>query len=79
MPRLRSLSTPEECVAELTFGCAHRWIQLCGLRVGFYGYSPSRWGRHFRGLRSASLNYADDPLPITNNAFKIMDHLVKLV
>lgn len=54
-------------------------IELVGLRHGYMLGSPLRLERALRDLRSASLNYSDDRLRLTNGALVFMDSKVRLV
>ncbi|HET6478940.1 MAG TPA: acyl-CoA dehydrogenase family protein [Actinoplanes sp.] len=49
-------------VSELTFTAVDRLVQLGGAMTGYQRDAPVPLERHFRDLRSASLNYANDRL-----------------
>jgi acyl-CoA dehydrogenase len=64
--------------AELTFRAVDRLVQLSGLATGYLKTSAIPLERHFRDLRSASLNYADDRLLVANGALALLDRTVRL-
>ena len=65
--------------AELTFRAVDRLVQLTGLATGYLRTSPIPLERHFRDLRSASLNYANDRLVTASGALSLMDRSVRLI
>jgi acyl-CoA dehydrogenase len=73
------LNTLKVAAAELTFRSVDRLVQLCGLFLGYQQDAPIPLERHFRDLRSASLNYADDRLLTANGALTLLDRGVRLV
>jgi acyl-CoA dehydrogenase len=72
------LNTLKVTAAELTFRAIDRMVQLAGLTTGYRRDSPLPLERHFRDLRSASLNYADDRLLVSTGALALMDRAVRL-
>ena len=48
--------------SELTFSAVNRLVQLSGATIGYLRDAPVPLERHFRDLRSASLNYSNDRL-----------------
>ncbi|MFC4015588.1 acyl-CoA dehydrogenase family protein [Nonomuraea purpurea] len=72
------LNTLKVTAAELTFNAVHRLVQLVGMSTGYLKTSPIPLERHFRDLRSASLNYADDRLLTAIGALSLMDRAVQL-
>ncbi|WP_433272777.1 acyl-CoA dehydrogenase family protein [Actinosynnema sp. CS-041913] len=72
------LNTLKVTAAELTFGAVNRMVQLAGLTAGYRVDSALPLERHFRDLRSASLNYADDRLLVSSGALALMDGAVRL-
>lgn len=72
------LNTLKVTAAELTFRAVDRMVRLAGLTVGYRRDSPLPLERHFRDLRSASLNYADDRLLVSTGALALMDRAVRL-
>lgn len=65
------LSASEECVRAVD-----DLIELVGLRHGYLTGSTLRLERALRDLRSASLNYANDRLHVSNGALTLMDSRV---
>jgi acyl-CoA dehydrogenase len=83
----RTLDTPETQIhlntlkvtaAELTFRVVDTLIQLTGLATGYLRNSAVPLERHFRDLRSASLNFSNDRLLTTNGALALLDRSVRL-
>lgn len=72
------LNTLKVTAAELTFRSVDRMIQLAGLSVGYRRQSAVPLERHFRDLRSAALNYANDRLLTATGALTLMDRSVQL-
>jgi acyl-CoA dehydrogenase len=72
------LNTLKVVAAELTFRGVDRLIQLAGLTVGYRKESALALERHFRDLRSASLNYANDRLLLATGALTLLDRTVRL-
>jgi acyl-CoA dehydrogenase len=64
--------------AERTFRAVDRLIQLTGLAIGYRRDSAVPLERHFRDLRSASLNYADDRLLTASGQLALLDRAVGL-
>ena len=83
----RSLDSPETQIhinalkvlaAELTFRAVDRLVQLTGMATGYLKESSIPLERHFRDLRSASLNYADDRLLTAMGKLCLLDRSVRL-
>lgn len=72
------LNTLKVAAAELTFSAVDRLVQLCGLGSGYLRGSTIPLERHFRDLRSASLNYANDRLLTAIGALTLLDRDVRL-
>ncbi|MGB3441076.1 MAG: acyl-CoA dehydrogenase family protein [Actinophytocola sp.] len=72
------LNTLKVTAAELTFRAVDRMVQLAGLTMGYRRDSPLPLERHFRDLRSASLNYSNDRLLVSSGALTLMDRGVRL-
>jgi acyl-CoA dehydrogenase len=72
------LNTVKVAAAELTFGAVDRMVKLAGLATGYLRGSAIPLERHFRDLRSASLNYADDRLLTATGALTLLDRSVRL-
>ncbi|GGM89387.1 acyl-CoA dehydrogenase [Lentzea pudingi] len=72
------LNTLKVAAAEHTFRAVDRLVQLCGLSTGYLRTSPIPLERHFRDLRSASLNYANDRLLKANGSLSLVDRGVRL-
>lgn len=64
--------------SELTFRAVDRLIQITGLSLGYRKGSPLSLERHFRDLRSASLNYANDRLLTAIGSLLLLDRDVHL-
>ena len=64
--------------AESCFQVVDDLIELAGLRHGYLTGSPLLLERAFRDLRSASLNYGNDRLRLTNGSLALMDTGVRL-
>lgn len=73
------LNTLKVVAAELTFRAVDTLIQLTGLATGYLRTSAVPLERHFRDLRSASLNYANDRLLTANGALALLDRDVQLM
>ncbi|GAB3986348.1 acyl-CoA dehydrogenase family protein [Plantactinospora veratri] len=73
------LNSLKVLAAELTFQAADRMVQVGGLGLAYRRDSPLPLERIFRDLRSASLNYANDRLLVTNGALCMMDTGVTLL
>ncbi|MEV0232213.1 acyl-CoA dehydrogenase family protein [Nonomuraea sp. NPDC050786] len=72
------LNTVKVAAAELTFRAVHHLVQLAGMATGYLRASPIPLERHFRDLRSASLNNADDRLLTAIGGLTLLDRSVKL-
>jgi acyl-CoA dehydrogenase len=72
------LNTLKVAAATLTFRAVDRLVQLAGLSVGYLKDSPVPLERHFRDLRSASLNNADDRLLTAIGALTLLDRAAHL-
>ena len=64
--------------SEDCFAAVEELIELVGLRHGYFGDSETGLERAFRDLRSASLNFANDRLRVTNGALALLDPAVRL-
>ncbi|RSM50880.1 acyl-CoA dehydrogenase [Amycolatopsis balhimycina DSM 5908] len=65
--------------SEHTFHAVDRMVELGGLRLGYGRRSPVPLERHFRDLRSASLNHANDRLWTGIGALTLLDRSVSLI
>jgi acyl-CoA dehydrogenase len=72
------LNTLKVVASELTFDAVNRLVQLTGLATGYLKNGPVPLERHFRDLRSASLNYANDRLLTVTGALALLDRSVEL-
>ncbi|MET7620112.1 acyl-CoA dehydrogenase family protein [Streptomyces sp. NPDC005408] len=72
------LNTLKVTAAELTFRAVDRLMQLTGLATGYLKDSPVPLERHFRDLRSASLNYSNDRLLTATGTLTLLDRAVRL-
>jgi acyl-CoA dehydrogenase len=72
------LNVLKVAVAELTFGCVDRLVQLTGLSTGYLRNPGLPLERHFRDLRSASMNNSNDRLLSVTGALSILDSSVRL-
>nr|WP_229715356.1 acyl-CoA dehydrogenase family protein [Mangrovihabitans endophyticus] len=72
------LNTLKVIAADLTFRSVDRMVQLAGLSLGYRRGSALPLERHFRDLRSAALNYANDRLLTATGALTLMDRSVNL-
>lgn len=72
------LNTLKVTAAELTFSAVDRMVQLAGLTAGYRRDTHIPLERHFRDLRSASLNYSNDRLLTATGALTLMDREVRL-
>lgn len=72
------LNTVKVSAAEISFRVVDRLMQLAGLATGYLQSSAVPLERHFRDLRSASLNYADERLLTATGALTLMDRAVTL-
>ncbi|MDT0266098.1 acyl-CoA dehydrogenase family protein [Streptomyces sp. DSM 44915] len=72
------LNTLKVAAAEHTFAAVHKLVQLCGLFSAYRTDAAIPLERHFRDLRSASLNYADDRLLTANGALSLLDRTARL-
>jgi acyl-CoA dehydrogenase len=73
------LNTLKVVAAESTFRAVDRLVRLAGLATGYLRSSDIPLERHFRDLRSASLNFADDRLLKAIGALAVMDRSVRLI
>lgn len=64
--------------AERSFAAVHTLVELVGLRHGYLRDAPLGLERVFRDLRSASLNFANDRLLLTNGSLALLDQEVHL-
>jgi acyl-CoA dehydrogenase len=64
--------------SESCFTAVDELVELTGLRHGYLAQSPLRLERAFRDLRSASLNYGNDRLRLSNGSLTLMDSGVRL-
>ncbi|WP_280457731.1 acyl-CoA dehydrogenase family protein [Nocardia carnea] len=67
------LDTLKVTCSELSFSSVDRMIQLSGVMTGYQRDAPIPLERHFRDLRSASLNYSNDRLLTSIGALTILD------
>ncbi|MBE1582287.1 acyl-CoA dehydrogenase family protein [Nonomuraea angiospora] len=67
------LDTLKVACAELTFSAVDRLVQLGGAMIGYQRDAPVPLERHFRDLRSASLNYSNDRLLTAIGALTLLD------
>ncbi|QUQ64977.1 acyl-CoA dehydrogenase family protein [Kutzneria sp. CA-103260] len=65
--------------SEHTFRAVDRMMEIGGLRLGYGRRSPIPLERHFRDLRSASLNHANDGLWTGIGALTLFDRSVSLI
>jgi acyl-CoA dehydrogenase len=72
------LNTLKVAAAELTFAATSRLVQLAGMPIGYLKGSAIPLERHFRDLRSASLNYSDDRLLTAIGALSLLDRRSRL-
>jgi acyl-CoA dehydrogenase len=72
------LNTLKVVAAERTFSAIDHMVQLAGLSLGYRRDAAVPLERHFRDLRSASLNYANDRLLVANGALALLDRSVRL-
>lgn len=73
------LNTLKLAASELTFRAVDRMVQLAGLRIGYARDAPIALERHFRDLRSASLNHGNDGLWVGVGALAMLDRSVELI
>jgi acyl-CoA dehydrogenase len=71
------LNTLKVASAELTFRAVDRLVQLAGLATGYLRTSTIPLERHFRDLRSASLNYSNDRLLTATGSLAMLDRSVR--
>ncbi|MFD1052616.1 acyl-CoA dehydrogenase family protein, partial [Kibdelosporangium lantanae] len=64
--------------SERSFHVLDTLVELVGLRHGYMRGAPLGLERVFRDLRSASLNFANDRLILTNGALALLDQEVHL-
>lgn len=77
-PRLQlQLNTLKVAASDLTFQAVNDLVQLAGLRGGYM--KSNALERHFRDLRSASLNHANDTLTVGIGALSMLDRGVNLI
>lgn len=73
------LSALKVIASEHTFRAVDRMVEMGGLRLGYGRRSPVPLERHFRDLRSASLNHANDALWTGIGALTLLDRSVSLI
>jgi alkylation response protein AidB-like acyl-CoA dehydrogenase len=79
-PRHRlQLNTLKIAASDLTFRAVNDMLQIVGLRSGYLKDSEIPMERHFRDLRSASLNHANDRLLVGVGALSMLDRNVTLI
>jgi alkylation response protein AidB-like acyl-CoA dehydrogenase len=79
-PRIQlQLNALKVIASEHTFHAVDRMVELGGLRLGYGRRSPIPLERHFRDLRSASLNHANDGLWTGIGALTLLDRSVSLI
>ncbi|HJQ01790.1 MAG TPA: acyl-CoA dehydrogenase family protein [Jatrophihabitans sp.] len=59
--------------SQACYRAVDQMVELAGLRHGYLTCSPLRLERALRDLRSASLNYANDRLMLSNGALTLLD------
>ncbi len=67
------LDTVKVACSELTLSAVDRLVQLGGAMIGYQRDAPVPLERHFRDLRSASLNYSNDRLVGAIGALTLLD------
>jgi acyl-CoA dehydrogenase len=72
------LNTLKVVAAERTFDAVDRLVQLSGMSLGYRRDAAVPLERHFRDLRSASLNHANDRLVVATGKLTLMDRNVAL-
>jgi acyl-CoA dehydrogenase len=72
------LNTLKVAAAEHTFAAVDRLVKLAGLATGYLRSSAIPLERHFRDLRSATLNFSDDRLLAAIGGLAVMDRSVRL-
>lgn len=72
------LNTLKIVAAEKSFAVVNDLVELVGLSMGYLRSSSIPLERNLRDLRSASLNFANDRLLVTNGALVLMDRAVRL-
>jgi acyl-CoA dehydrogenase len=72
------LNTLKVIASELTFRSVDNLVQLAGLGTGYLRDAAIPLERHFRDLRSAALNYANDRLLTTTGSLTLLDRAVRL-
>jgi acyl-CoA dehydrogenase len=73
------INTLKTQAAEDCFTAVHELVEFSGLRHGYLTQSALKLEQAFRDLRSASLNYANDRLRVTNGSLALMDSETHLV
>jgi alkylation response protein AidB-like acyl-CoA dehydrogenase len=73
------LNTLKIIASDLTFQAVHEMIEVAGLRVGYLRNPEMPLERHFRDLRSASLNHSNDALTVGVGALSMLDRGVTLI
>jgi acyl-CoA dehydrogenase len=73
------LNTLKIATADLTFQAVNHMMDLAGLRGGYLKDSELALERHFRDLRSASMNHANDTLTVGVGALSMLDRGVTLI
>ena len=64
--------------SELTFRAVDRLVQIVGLANGYLRDATLPLERHFRDLRSASLNYSNDRLLAVTGALSLLDRAARM-
>jgi acyl-CoA dehydrogenase len=72
------LNTLKVTVSELAFRSVDNLVQLAGFGIGYLATSAVPLERHFRDLRSAALNYANDRLLTATGALSLLDREIRL-
>ena len=72
------LNVLKVAAAELTFRAVDGLVRLSGLATGYLRTSAIPLERHFRDLRSASLNFSDDRLLKATGGLAVLDRSVRL-
>lgn len=73
------LNTLKIVASELTFQAVNEMVQVAGLRGGYLRDSELALERHFRDLRSASMNHSNDTLMVGVGALSMLDRGVTLI
>ncbi|MGW2226115.1 acyl-CoA dehydrogenase family protein [Streptomyces formicae] len=73
------LNTLKLAASEMTFAAVDELVQLAGLRTGYLKDADIPLERHFRDLRSASLNHANDGLRVGVGGLCMLDRGTHLI